>query len=78
VGPYDVTVPNPVTNKEFGKALGRALGRPSAIPTPAFAMHTALGEVASIVLEGQRAVPQRLQELDLTFRLEDIDIAFDD
>ena len=78
VGPYNVTAPNPVTNKEFGKALGQALGRPSAIPVPGFALRTALGEVASTVLEGQRAVPQRLQELDFTFHYVDIDAALND
>jgi uncharacterized protein (TIGR01777 family) len=77
-GPYNVTATNPVTNREFGKALGQALGRPSAIPVPAFALRTALGEVASTVLEGQRAVPQRLQELDFTFRYADIETALGD
>ena len=77
-GPYNVTAPNPVTNRDFGKALGQALGRPSAIPVPAFALRTALGEVASTVLEGQRAVPQRLQELDFTFRFEELDTALND
>ena len=77
-GPYNVTAPNPVTNRDFGKALGQALGRPSAIPVPAFALRTALGEVASTVLEGQRAIPQRLQELDFTFHYVDIDAALND
>jgi NAD dependent epimerase/dehydratase family enzyme len=67
-----------VTNRDFGKALGQALGRPSAIPVPGFALRTALGEVASTVLEGQRAVPQRLQELDFTFRYVDITTALND
>ena len=77
-GPYNITAPNPVTNRDFGKALGQALGRPSAIPVPGFALRTALGEVASTVLEGQRAVPQRLQELDFTFRFEELDTALND
>ena len=77
-GPYNVTAPNPVTNRDFGKALGRSLGRPSAIPVPAFALRTALGEVASTVLEGQRAAPQRLQELGFTFHYVDIDTALND
>ena len=28
-GPVNLTAPNPVTNKAFGKALGTALGRPA-------------------------------------------------
>lgn len=74
-GIFNVTAPNPVTSKEFGKALGRALNRPSIMPVPAFAMRLALGEVASTVLEGQRVMPQRLEEMDFAFRYADIDAA---
>jgi uncharacterized protein (TIGR01777 family) len=74
-GPFNITAPNPVTNRNFGKALGRALDRPSVMPVPAFALRMALGEVASTVLEGQRAVPQRLLEMGFMFRYADIDMA---
>lgn len=74
-GPVNVTAPNPLTNREFGKALGRALNRPSVMPVPAFALRAALGEVASTVLEGQRAIPKRLLEMDFAFRFPDIDSA---
>jgi len=75
VGSVNVSAPNPVTSKEFGKALGRALGRPSAIPAPAFALHLMLGEVASTILEGQRVLPQTLLDEGFTFRFPDIDVA---
>jgi len=65
-GPFNLTAPNPVTNKEFGKLIGEVLGRPSVMPAPGFAMRTVFGEMAAILLEGQRAVPQRL--LDMRFR----------
>lgn len=74
-GPVNLTAPNPVTNKEFGKALGRAMKRPSLIPVPAFALRIALGEVASTVLEGQRVVPQRLLEMEYPFLYDEIDEA---
>jgi uncharacterized protein (TIGR01777 family) len=74
-GPVNVTAPEPVTNKEFGKALGRAMNRPSLFPLPAFALRTALGEVSSTVLEGQRAIPQRLLEMEYAFQYSDIDSA---
>ena len=76
-GPVNVTAPNPVTNKEFGKALGRALNRPSLLPVPAFALRLALGEVSTTVLEGQRAVPERLLEMGYTFRYPQINEALD-
>ena len=58
-GAYNGSAPEPVTNKEFSKALGKALHRPSLAPVPAFAIKLMYGEMAEIVTEGQRAVPER-------------------
>ena len=69
-GPFNLSAPNPVTNKEFGRLIGEALGRPSFMPAPAFAMQIVFGEMAMILLEGQRAVPQRLLELGFKFKYE--------
>jgi uncharacterized protein (TIGR01777 family) len=61
-GPVNLTAPAPVTNAEFARALGRALNRPSFVPTPAFAVRFALGELAdALILGGQRVVPARAQ-----------------
>jgi uncharacterized protein (TIGR01777 family) len=67
-GPFNLTSPNPQTNDDFGRTLGRVLGRPHLIPVPGFAMRAAFGEVASVILEGQRVVPRRLQELGFDFQ----------
>lgn len=61
-GPYNATAPNPVTNADFTHALGAALQRPTAMPAPPFALRLMLGEGASIVTEGQRALPKRIVE----------------
>ena len=76
-GPFNLTAPNPVTNKEFGKALGQAMNRPALVPVPAFTLRLALGEVATIILEGQRVIPQRLQELGFTFLYPEINGALE-
>src|SRR4051812_13497989 len=52
-GAYNGTAPEPVTQREFSKALGRALRRPALLPTPAFALRMALGELADMVTTGQ-------------------------
>jgi uncharacterized protein (TIGR01777 family) len=67
-GPFNVTAPGPVTNAEFTKALGRALHRPTVIPVPAFALKVALGELADVLLTGQRAVPAKADALGYRFR----------
>jgi uncharacterized protein (TIGR01777 family) len=66
-GPYNLTAPNPVTNREFARTLGSVASRPSFVPAPAFAIKPVLGEMATVVLDGQRAIPRRLQEQDFTF-----------
>lgn len=77
-GAVNATAPEPVTNKAFSKALGRALKRPAVAPVPAFAIRLLYGEMAEIVTEGQRAVPERTLELGYRFRHPDLDAALAD
>jgi uncharacterized protein len=67
-GPFNLSAPGPLTNADFGKALGQAMNRPSWIPVPAFAMRLFFGEMASVLLEGQRVMPRRLLDLGFQFR----------
>lgn len=59
-GPVNFTAPNPLEMKDFGKVLGSVLHRPHWLPAPAFALQLALGEMSSLVLEGQRVLPEKL------------------
>jgi uncharacterized protein (TIGR01777 family) len=77
-GAFNLCSPHPVTNREFGNVLGRVINRPSLLPVPAFAMHALFGEVANVVLEGQRALPRRLQSLGYTFRFPELEPALRD
>jgi uncharacterized protein len=77
-GPFNLNAPDPVTNAEFSRTLGRVLKRPSLLPVPAFAMRLALGEAATVVLDGQRAVPRRLLDLGFDFRFPDLEGALRD
>ncbi len=67
-GVYNFSAPDPVTNDKLGKTIARVMRRPYYFPVPAIAMKTVLGELSTLVLEGQRAVPARLQELGYIFR----------
>ena len=71
-GPFNLAAPEPVRNRDLGRVLGEVLHRPSLLPAPAFALHLALGEMAAMVLEGQRAVPTALQKLGYTYRFPDL------
>ena len=66
-GIFNLSAPDPTKNKDFVKALGKALNRPAITPAPGFAMKMMLGEMATIVLDGQRAVPQNLQDMNYEF-----------
>ena len=68
MGVYNLTAPNPVTNKQIGRSIGQVLGRPALVPTPGFAMKLMFGEVAVVLLEGQRAIPSRLEAEGFTFQ----------
>ncbi|MBI3554419.1 MAG: TIGR01777 family protein [Elusimicrobia bacterium] len=74
-GPLNGTAPNPAVNKDFSRALGRALGRPALLPAPAFALRLALGEMAGMLLGGQRALPKRLLETGYSFKRPDLESA---
>jgi uncharacterized protein (TIGR01777 family) len=77
-GAYNLTAPNPATNGELAKLIGKIMGRPAFIPVPGFAMRTAFGEVAEVVLKGQRAVPQRLLDLGFEFHFPAAEAALKD
>jgi uncharacterized protein (TIGR01777 family) len=74
-GPLNVTAPEARTNAEFTKALGRALHRPAFLPAPAFALRLALGEMSSLLLKGQRAIPRKLLTCGYEFRHPTLDKA---
>jgi uncharacterized protein (TIGR01777 family) len=66
-GPINATAPEPVPNREFARALGRVLHRPAVLPVPAFALRVLYGEMASVVITGQRALPARATERGFEF-----------
>lgn len=77
-GAFNMTSPKPVTNKVFSKNLARALHRPCLFKVPGFVISTVMGEASTLVLDGQRVIPQKLKNLGFRFLFEDIDKALDD
>ncbi|MCB2228773.1 MAG: TIGR01777 family oxidoreductase [Desulfarculaceae bacterium] len=77
-GPANCTAPQPVQNRELAASLGRVLHRPAFLPAPGFAIRLAMGEMGSIVLTGQRVVPQALMRAGFTFQFPELDGALKD
>jgi uncharacterized protein (TIGR01777 family) len=67
-GIFNLTAPEPVTNAEFGRTLAWIMRRPYLVPAPAFALRLALGKMSTMVLDGQRVVPNRLGTLGFQFK----------
>jgi uncharacterized protein len=77
-GPFNLAAPQPVTHRQFARTLGKLMRRPSILPTPAFALRLVLGEMASVLLTGQRAVPARLAEMGFAFKFVELEDALRD
>lgn len=67
-GVFNATAPNPVTNAEFSKTLGQVLNRPAFIPVPALLLKLLLGEMADLLIGGQRVLPARIEQAGYKFK----------
>lgn len=77
-GPYNISAPKPVTNREFARTLGKVMRRPWFFPIPRFAMQLAFGEVGTVVIDGQRALPNKLTQSGFEFHFPTLEPALVD
>jgi hypothetical protein len=74
-GIYNLSAPEPLSNADFGQLLAKVMKRPYWLPVPSFALRLILGEMSTLVLEGQFMVPKKLQEFGFTFKFESAGLA---
>ena len=77
-GVFNACAPQPVRNADFARALGRVLHRPALLPAPAWLLRLGLGELAGLLLGGQRALPNRLLAAGFVFTFNDLPSALND
>jgi hypothetical protein len=77
-GAINVTAPKPVKNQEFTEALAHAIGGPVAPSVPKFAVRTALGEMASLLLNSQRVLPTKALQTGYKFKYPTVVSALED
>ncbi len=77
-GAVNLTAPNPVPNKVLAKAIGKAMKRPAFVPTPGFVLKVVFGEMSTVLLDGQQALPGRLDGLGYQFRFARVEEAMMD
>jgi uncharacterized protein len=75
IGAYNLTAPHPLTNADLGRAIARCLKRPYWMPAPAFALKLALGEMSTLVLDGQKVLPKKLLAAGYPFHFQDAEDA---
>ncbi|MDT8371639.1 MAG: TIGR01777 family oxidoreductase [Gammaproteobacteria bacterium] len=74
-GVFNACSPSPVTNSEFTKTLAALLNRPAFFHVPASFLRLLLGEMARLLLTGQRAIPAKLEANRFKFNYTDLESA---
>ena len=72
-GVFNAVTPLPLTNKDFTKKVGEGMGGGYAVlPAPAFGLRIALGQMADVVLNSNRVLPQQLQDAGFKWNFPDL------
>lgn len=69
-GIYNAAAPNPETNALFGRNAAKVLSRPHFVFVPAFMLKLIVGEMTAVVLEGRRAMPDKIIRTGFNFKYE--------
>jgi uncharacterized protein (TIGR01777 family) len=76
-GAFNGTAPNPVTMAEFSETLGAVLNRPSWARVPPSVLALVVGEMAEMLLNGQRAIPEAAIKLGFKFKYPNLKLALE-
>jgi len=77
-GVYNATAPHPVPNAEFSNLLARQLHRPNLFWVPRWFLQSTFGEMAELLLGGQKVVPARLLDEGFHFSYPELELALRD
>ena len=65
---YNLTAPNSVTNHTFTKNVGAWLHRPTFFTLPEFLLKLMFGEMSTLLIDGQKVIPQALLNAGYEFK----------
>lgn len=77
-GVFNLSAPEPTTNRGLTKTLGKALHRPTILPLPSFILHLVYGEGGKVLTDGQQMIPKKLLESGFKFEFKNIDEVIND
>ena len=70
---FNLTAPNPTTNRGLTNALGKTLKRPTILPLPEFVLNIIFSEGAKVLTDGQSVIPKNLLDLGFEFKYKTIE-----
>lgn len=71
-GPINGTCPSPATNADVTSVLASVIHRPAAMSVPEFGLKMLYGEMAQILIEGQRVIPEVALHAGYRFKYTDL------
>ncbi|RUO73406.1 TIGR01777 family oxidoreductase [Idiomarina ramblicola] len=75
-GPVNMTAPGPVANEAFSRTLASVMNKPHFMRVPGFVLKLGLGEMSSMLLQGQAVVPDKLRSHGFEFEYPTVREAF--
>jgi uncharacterized protein len=77
-GVYNAVGPKPATNEELTQKAAKKVGKPFiSIGVPGFALKLVLGEMAQMVLGGNKVSAKKIQEAGFQFRYPNLEDALE-
>lgn len=67
-GSVNATAPNPVTMSKFSHTLGIVLNKPSRFRIPTSVLRFLLGEMADLLVNGQKVIPEKITKAGYKFK----------
>ncbi len=78
-GVFNGVAPQPVTNRALSKSIAKSLSRPFFLPNvPGFALKLLVGEMAVILLGGNKVSSKKIENSGFNFRFTSLDSALKD
>jgi uncharacterized protein (TIGR01777 family) len=77
-GPVNLVAPNAEKNMVFTQVLAKTLHRIAVLPVPKIALRLLLGEASSLLLDGQKVLPQTLLNQGFVFEFNKLEPALSD
>ncbi len=72
IGPVNATAPGAVRMRDFCRVLGEVMKKPCWLPVPEALLKIALGQMAEMLLHGQRAIPEKIIKAGYRFKFPEL------